>query len=103
MTWTLTFISRTPADPCISCTSYPPIFTVPLHLHTSQNFLLVSASLVPCLGSACVSPHTGIGFLLLLFDVLDLSSGLSFEHVMGFSLVHSLLGFLGCEIWVRLN
>ena len=39
----------------------------------------------------------------LLFDVPELSSGLSFEQMVAFSLVHSLLGFLGRESWVRLN
>ena len=39
----------------------------------------------------------------LLFDALELSSGLSFEKMVGFSLVHSLLGFVGCESWVMLN
>ena len=38
----------------------------------------------------------GIGYHHL-FDVPELSSGLSFEQMVGFSLVHSLLGFLGCE------
>ena len=38
-----------------------------------------------------------------LFDVPELSSGLSFEQMVGFSLVHILLGFLGRESWVRLN
>ena len=46
--------------------------------------------------------HMGIGHRLL-FEVPDLSSVLSFEQMAGFSLVHSLLGFLGCESWVRLN
>ena len=44
----------------------------------------------------------GIGHRLL-FDVLELSSGVSFEQMVGFCLVHSLLGFLGCESWVKLN
>ena len=44
----------------------------------------------------------GIGHHLV-FDVPDLSSGLSFEQMVGFSLVHSLLGFLSSESWVRLN
>ena len=30
-------------------------------------------------------------------------SGLFLEQMVGFSLMHSLLGFLGCESWVRLN
>ena len=30
-------------------------------------------------------------------------NGLSFEQMVGFSLIHSLLGFLGCESWVRLH
>ena len=44
----------------------------------------------------------GIGHCLL-FGVPELSSGLSFEQMVGFSLMHSVLGFLGCESWVRLN
>ena len=32
-----------------------------------------------------------------------LSSGLSLEQIVGLSLVHSSLCFLGCESWVRLN
>ena len=39
----------------------------------------------------------------LLSNVPELSSGLSFEQMVGFSFVHSLLGFLGCESWVRLT
>ena len=39
----------------------------------------------------------------LLFDILELFSGLSFEQLVGFNLVHSLLCFLGRESWVRLN
>ena len=46
--------------------------------------------------------HTGIG-RSLLFYVPDLPNGLSFDQMVGFSLVHSLLGFLGCESWVRLS
>ena len=40
--------------------------------------------------------HKGIGHLLL-FDISELSSGLSFAQMVGFSLVHGSLGFLGCE------
>ena len=71
-------------------TFYPPISSIPL---ISQNFLLVSTSLLL---------YLGIGHCLI-FDVPDLSSGLSFEQMVEFSLVHSLLGFLGCESWRRLN
>ena len=41
------FISRTPTDPCISLTCYPPISPVPL---ISHNFLLATTSLVLYLG-----------------------------------------------------
>ena len=44
----------------------------------------------------------GIGHCLL-FDTPELSSGLSLAQIVGFSLVHSSLGFLDCESWVRLN
>ena len=54
------------------------------------------------LGAACPSSIWGIGHHLL-FDVPYLSSGLSSEQMVGFRLVHSLPGFLGCESWVRLN
>ena len=39
----------------------------------------------------------------LLFDTPYLSSGLSLEQIVGLSLVHSSLCFLGCESWARLN
>ena len=78
------------------------ISPIPLHA-------LYITKLPPCLyisstllGAACPSPIWGIGYHLL-FDAPDLSSGLSLEHMVGFSLVHSLLGFLCCESWVRLN
>ena len=102
MTWTFPFISHTPADPCISHTCYPPISPVPLHVPYFPKLppcLYISSTL---LGAACPLPIWGIGHCLL-FDVPELSSGLSLEQMLGFSLVHSLLGFLCCESWVRLN
>ena len=102
MTWTFPFISRNPTDPCISHTCYPPISPVPLHV-------LYLLKLPPCLyisstrlGAACPLPIWGIGHCLL-FDAPHLSSGLSLGQMVGFRLVHSLPGFLGCENWVRLN
>ena len=38
-----------------------------------------------------------------VFDVPDLSSGLSFVQIVRLTLVHSFLGFLGSESWLRLN
>ena len=88
---------------------YFPYFLPPQYLpypfmsRISQNFLLISTSLVLYSTWDNLSvTHMGIGHHLL-FDVPDLSSGLSFEQVVGFNLVHSLLSFLGCENWVRLN
>ena len=102
MTWTFPFISRTPTHPSISHTCYTPISPVPLHV-------LYFPKLLPCLyisstllEAACLSLTWGIGHRLL-FDAPDLSSGLSLEQIVGFSLVHSLLGFLCCESWERLN
>ena len=69
----------------------------------SQNFLLVSVSLVLyCTCGSLSITLMGTGHHLLL-DVPDLFSGLSFVHMVGLSLVHSLLGFLDCENWARLN
>ena len=98
MTWAFSIISRTSTDPCIAHTFYPPISFLPIHV-------LYFPELPPCLytflGAACLT-HTAIGHHLL-FDVPDLSSSLSFEQVIGFSLMHSLFCFLGCQSWVRLN
>ena len=65
--------------------------------------------LPPCLyisstlfGAAGPSSIWGIGHCFP-FDTPELSSGLSSEQTIGFSLVHSLHGFLGCQSWVRLN
>ena len=102
MTWTFPFIFRTPTDPCISHTFYPPISPVPLHVPYFPELspCLYISSTLP--GAACPSPIWGIGHRLL-FDAPELLSGLSLEQMVGFSLVHSLLGFLGCESWARLN
>ena len=55
--------------------------------------LYISSTL---LGAAGPSSIRGIGHCLL-FDTPELSSGLSVEQIVGFSLIHSSLGFLGCE------
>ena len=101
MTWTFPFISRTATDPCISHACYPPVSPLPLHVPYFPKLphLYISSTL---LGAACPSPIWGIDHCLL-FDALDLSSGLCLEQMVRFSLVHSLFGFLGCERWVRLN
>ena len=102
MTWTFPFISRTPTDPCLSQTCCPPISPVPLHVpyHLKYPPCLYISSIL--LGATCPSPIWEIGHCLL-FDAPELFSGLSLEQMVGFSLVHSLHGFLGCESWVRLN
>ena len=102
MTLTFPFISRTPTDPCISHTCYPPISPVPLRASYFSKLppcLYISSTLV---GAAGPSSFWGIGNCLQ-FDTPDLSSSLSLEQIVGFSLMHSSLGFLGCESWVRLN
>ena len=101
MTWTFPFISRTPTDPCISHTCYPPISPVPLHVPYFPKLrrLYISSTLR---GSWSIT-HLGDYWSLSSVVAPDLSSGLSLEQVVGFSFVHSLLGFLGCESWVRLN
>ena len=102
MTWTFPFISHTPIDPCISHTCYPPIPPVPLHVPYFPKLppcVYISSTL---LGTTGLSSIWGISHCLL-FDTPELSSGLSLEQIVGFSLVHSSLGFLGCESWVRLN
>ena len=102
MTLTFLLISRTPTDPCISHTSYPPTSPVPLHAPISNNFLLVSTSLVLYLGQLVRRSSGGL-VIVFYFDTPYLSSGLSLEQIVGLSLVHSSLCFLGCESWVRLN
>ena len=64
----------------------------------SENFLLVSVYLVLYLGQ--LVHHLYRDWSSSSIYVPDLSSGLSFVWMVGFSLVHSLLGFLGCESWV---
>ena len=76
-------ISRTP-----SC----PLFPITSCLYISSTLL----------GAAGPSSIWGIGHCLL-FDTPYLSSGLSLEQIVGLSLVHGSLCFLGCERWVRLN
>ena len=103
MTWTFSFISHTPIDPCIfPHTCYPPISPVPLHVPCFPELSPCLYIFSVLLGAVCLSPIWGIGHRLL-FDAPELSSGLSLEQIFGFSLVHSLLAFLGCESWVRLN
>ena len=107
MTWIFSFISRTPTDPFISHTCYPPIspalFYVPYFIEFPPCLYIFST----LLGAACLSStQWGWGWAdghRFLFGVPELSSGLSFQQMVGFSLVHSLLGFLSCESWVRLN
>ena len=53
----------------------------------SQNFLCLYI-FSTLLGAACPSPIWGIGYRLL-FDASELSSGLSLEQMVGFSLVFS--------------
>ena len=101
MTLIFSFISHTPTDPCISHTCYPPISLVPLHVPYFLKLprcLCISSTL---LGAACLSPIWGIG-RRFLFEAPELSSGLSLEQMVGFSLVHSSLEFLCCESWVKL-
>ena len=91
----LSFISQTPTDLCIFHNCYPPIVPIPLHVpYFSELPLCLSTSLVLCLGQlvrySCGDRHH------LLFGVLDLSSGLSFDQMVGFGLVH-----IGS--WVRIN
>ena len=71
-----------------SCPTFPRTPTLSLHLYYSTG------------GSLSIT-HTGIG-RCILFEVPDLSSGLSFEQMVGFGLVHNLLGILGCGNWMRL-
>ena len=73
----------------------PQYFLYPFMPLISQNFLIVSTSLVLYFGQLVHHPYNS--------DVPELSSDLSFEQMVGFSLVHSSLGFLGCESWKRLN
>ena len=95
MTWTFLFISHAPTDPCIFCTCYPPVSPITLHVPYFPKLPPCLSISSPLLGAAGPSPFWGIGHRLL-FDVPELSSGLSLEQMAGFSLVHSLLGFLGC-------
>ena len=92
MTWTFPFISCTSTDPCISHTCYPPIPPVTLHVPYLLKLppcLLVFTSLVLYSTWGCLSiTNLGIGHRIL-FDTPELSSGLSLEQMVGFSLVHS--------------
>ena len=72
------------------------------YLGTGTDTGTTSLTSSTLLGAASPSLIWGIGHRLL-FDAPELSSGLSLEQMVGFSLVHSLLGFLGCESCVRLN
>ena len=102
MTWTFPLSSHTPTDPCISDSCYLPVSPLPLHVPYFPKLppdLYISSTLLEAAGP---SPISGIGHCLPC-DTPELSSGLSSKQMVGFSLVHSLLGFLGCERWVRLN
>ena len=102
MTWTFPLFPvplLIPVLPILVTVQYLPYPFVPL---ISHNFLLVSTSLVLLFWAAGPSFMWGIGHCLL-FDTPYLSSGLPLEQIVGLSLVHSSLCFLGCESWVRLN
>ena len=95
-------IFRTP-----SCPLFPILVTLqylpyPFVTLISHNFLLFSTSLVLYLGQLV---HLSSGGLVIVFYLIHyyLSSGLPLEQIVGLSLVHSSLCFLGCESWVRLN
>ena len=80
MTWTSPCISRTLTDPCISYTCYRPVSPVPLHAPYFPKLPPCQYISSTLLGAACLSPIWGIGHRLL-FDVPELSSGLSLDLV----------------------
>ena len=80
MTWTFPFICRTPSDPRISHTCYPPISPVPLHVPYFPKLppcLYISSTLLWAAGASSI---WRIGHCLL-FDTPELSSGLSLEQI----------------------
>ena len=70
MTWTFSFISHTPTDPCVSHTCYPPISPVPFHVpyfpELPPYLYIFSMVLYFTWGGLSVT-HMGIGHRLL-FD-----------------------------------
>ena len=93
------FVSLTPTDPCIFHAFYPPIPLLPLHVPYFPELppCLYIFSTVLYLGQLFRHPY-GVGSSSFwCTTVPDLTSYLSFEQMVGFSLVPSLLGFLGCE------
>ena len=96
------FISHTPTDSCICHTCYPPLSPVPLHVPYFLKLppcLYIFSALLGAAGSLSIC---GIG-RCLLFNTPELSRSLSLEQIVGFNLVHSSLGFEGCESWVSLS